>query len=309
MMVENYERILEKISKLSGVGKEDIIRRIEAKRAKLSGLISPEGAAQIIAAELGVSFDNEKLKLDEIISGMRKVSVTGKVIRLFPVRSFKTQKGDEGKVLNLILADDTSNVKVVLWDTNHISLFEKSVLSEGSVIEILNASVREGEIHLGGFSDIKASTENFDSIITEKVVRDKKISELKISDSARIRAFIVQSFEPRFFEVNKETGRKITDDERAKGVVSEKRALINIILDDGSESIRAVLFHENLKKIGLFGIDDSEQLSIQREGLLGKEFVFSGNVKRNNFFNNEEFVVDSVEEIDVDNLISKFGSK
>lgn len=308
-MVENYERILEKISKLSGVGKDDIIRRIEAKRAKLSGLISPEGAAQIIAAELGVSFDNEKLKLDEIISGMRKVSVTGKVIRLFPVRSFKTQKGDEGKVLNIILADDTSNVKVVFWDTNHISLFEKNVLSEGSVIEILNASVREGEIHLGSFSDVKASTDNFDNIVTEKVVRDKKIAELKISDSARIRAFIVQSFEPRFFEVNKGTGRKITDDEKAKGVVSEKRALINIILDDGSESIRAVLFHENLKKIGLFGIDNPEQLSIQREGLLGKEFVFSGNVKRNNFFNNEEFIVDSVEEINLDDLISKFGSK
>jgi hypothetical protein len=309
MMVENYERILEKISKLSGVGKEDIIRRIEAKRAKLSGLISPEGAAQIIAAELGVSFDNEKLKLDEIISGMRKVSVTGKVIRMFPVRSFKTQKGDEGKVLNLILADDTSNVKVVLWDTNHISLFEKNVLAEGSVIEILNASVREGEIHLGSFSDVKASTENFDNLITEKVVRDKKISELKIADSARIRAFIVQSFEPRFFEVSKDTGRKITDDERAKGVASEKRALINIILDDGSESLRAVLFHENLKKIGLFGIDNPEQLALQREGILGKEFIFSGNVKRNNFFNNEEFVVDSIEEINLDDLIGKFGSK
>jgi ribonucleotide reductase alpha subunit len=44
---------------------------------------------------------------------------------LFPVRSFTTKKGEAGKVANLILADDTSNIKVVLWDMNHISLIEK----------------------------------------------------------------------------------------------------------------------------------------------------------------------------------------
>jgi ssDNA-binding replication factor A large subunit len=303
MIVNNYERIIDKISKISGVSKEDILRRIEAKRAKLSGLISSEGAAQIVAAELGVNFDNEKLKLDEIISGMRKVCVVGKVIKLFPVRSFKTQKGDEGKVLNLTIADDTSNVKVVLWDTNHISLFENNSLSEGSVVEIINASVREGEIHLGSFSDIKISLENFDNVVTDKVVKEKKISELKISDNVKLRAFIVQSFEPKFFEVNKDTGRKISEDEKARGIASEKRALVNIILDDGSETIRAVLFHENLKKIGFLDLDNPETISFQKEIILGKEFLFSGNVRRNNFFNNEEFIVESVEEINLDKLI------
>ncbi|MCK4647856.1 DUF2240 family protein, partial [Candidatus Pacearchaeota archaeon] len=124
-MIDNYERILEKISKSSGLEKEEIERRIEAKRAKLSGLISKEGAAQVIAAELGISFDNEKLKIEELLPGMRKVNVIGKVINLSPVRTFTTKKGDAGKVANVFLADDTSNIKVVLWDTNHISLIEK----------------------------------------------------------------------------------------------------------------------------------------------------------------------------------------
>ena len=46
----NYERILEKIAKSAGVDREEIERKVEAKRAKLSGLISREGAAQIVAA-------------------------------------------------------------------------------------------------------------------------------------------------------------------------------------------------------------------------------------------------------------------
>ena len=60
-MFQNYHQIVARIARSSNLSVEDIERRIEAKRAKLSGLISKEGAAQIIAAELGISFDKEKM--------------------------------------------------------------------------------------------------------------------------------------------------------------------------------------------------------------------------------------------------------
>jgi replication factor A1 len=309
MVAGNYDKILEKIAKASGFSKAEIERRIEAKRAKLSGLISQEGAAQVVAAELGVNFENEKLKIEELLPGMRKVNVTGKVIKLFPVRAFKTQKNGEGKVCNLILADETSNIKVVLWDTNHISLIETMELKEDTVIEITNASMRDNEMHLGSFSGLKISDEIIDSVKTEKISHEKTISEFKLGDSPVVRAFIVQSFEPRFFEVNRETGKKITEEEKSAGVESEKRALINIVLDDGTATIRAVLFHETLKEIGLKELDDLEKTIYQREDLLGKEFIFSGNVRRNNFFNNEEFIVDGVKPVNLDELIINLESK
>lgn len=304
-MIENYGKVIEKIAHTAGIEKEEVERRIEAKRAKLSGLISQEGAAQIVAAELGVNFENEKLKINELLPGMRKVNTLGKIINLFPVRSFTTQKGDEGKVLNFVIADDTSNIKVVLWDTNHIALFEDGSISDGHVVDITNASMRDNEIHLGSFSEIKKSNEVFNEVKTERQVSQKTISEFKIGDLTSVRAYVVQSFDPRFFEVNPETGRKITDEEREKGVSAEKRALINIVLDDGTETIRAVLFHEKLKDIGLTELEDTEKLIHKREDLLGKEFVFTGNVRRNSFFNNEEFIIDSVNEVDLDELIKK----
>ncbi len=307
LMIENYDKIIEKIASIEGVEKEEVERRVEAKRAKLSGLISQEGAAQIVAVELGVNFENEKLKIDELLPGMRKVNTLGKIINLSPVRTFKTQKGDEGKVLNFVLADDTSNIKIVLWDTNHISLFENGNLSEGSVVEISNASMRDNEVHLGGFSEIKKSAEVLDNVRTEKIMKEKTISEFGIGDAISVRAFVVQSFEPRFFEVNKDTGRKITDEEREKGIVPEKRALINIVLDDGTETIRAVLFHERLADIGLTELEDVDKLISKRQDLLGKEFIFGGNVRRNSFFNNEEFIIDSVKPVDLDALIEKLG--
>jgi replication factor A1 len=308
MVIGNYEKLVEKIAKSSGLSKEEINRKIEAKRAKLSGLISSDGAAQIVAAELGVNFENEKLKIDELLPGMRKINTCGKIIALFPIRTFKTQKGDEGKVLNCIIADETSNIKVVFWDTNHISLIENGEIKQDDVIEITNASMRDSELHLGSFSEVKKSNKNLENIKSEKVVKEKKIKNFKIGDSVLLRAFIVQVFQPKFFEVSKETGKKLTEEEKTQGISADKRALINLVLDDGTETIRAVLFNENISALGLNNLEDKEKLSFQIEDLLGKEFLFSGNIRKNNFFNNEEFIVDSVKEANLDELIAQLES-
>ena len=315
MVDENYNKILEKIARSAGLEKEEIERRVEAKRAKLSGLISKEGAAQVVAAELGISFDGEMLKINELLPGMKKVNLIGKVINLSPVRTFTTKQGEEGKVVNMLIADETSNVKVVLWDTNHIELIEKNEVVADKVVEIANASMRDNEVHLGSFSEFKLSDEVLENVKTEKVINEKNIVDFRIGDSSSVRAFVVQAFEPRFFNVCFECKKKVLPEgdgfvcaEHGK-VAPEKRALINIVLDDGTESIRSVLFHETLPKIGITELEDSERLVNQREDLLGKEMIFSGNVRNNKFFNNPEFIIDEVLEVDLDELIGNLESK
>lgn len=311
MPMGNYERIIEKISKISSLEKEEIERRVEAKRAKLSGLISKEGAAQVIAAELGINFDNEKLKIEELLPGMRKVNTLGKIINVSQPRVFKTKKGDDGKVANLFIADDTSNIKVVLWDTNHISLIENGQINPGIVVEISNATMRDNELHLGSFSELKITSQDIDNLKIEKAFREKSISELKNSDNVKIRGFIVQSFEPKFFYVCPECRKKAVQEggffncaEHGK-VAAEKRALLNVIVDDGTETIRTVAFQDNLASIGLTDLENLEELIIQRERLLGKEMFFYGTVRNNKVFNTPEFIIEKAEEVNPDLLIKE----
>jgi len=310
MVQDNYERILERIAKSAGVEKEEIDRKVEAKRAKLAGLISKEGAAQVVAAELGISFDNQTLKINELLSGMKKINVLGKVIKMFPVRSF-VRSGKEGKVANFFIADETSNVKVVLWDINHIDMIEKQEIAEGSVVEIINGSMRDNEIHLGGFSELKLSDATFENLKTERVAKEKNISAFRISDNVAVRAFIVQTFEPKFFNVCPECYSKAVFDgenfscEKHGKIVAEKRALINLVLDDGTQTIRAVLFSEQISKLGISNLENQEELIKQRQELLGKELIFLGNVRNNKFFNEPEFIVDDVKEINLDELADK----
>ncbi len=301
-MASSYEKILKKLSELSKVSEEEIDRQIESKREKFSGLITREGALQIIASNLGVSFDNESLKIDELLPEMRKVNFVGKITKLFPVRTFTTKSGDEGKVANMYVADDTSNIKIVLWDVNHISSLENQEIKEGDSIEVIGGRMRQNEVHLGGFSEFKKSRVVFADVRTEKVVTEAKLAEINLGDRIKVRAFVVQSYDPRFFEANKETGRKVTEEELANGVPTEKRAILNVVIDDGTENIRAVMFHEMVKKIGLNKFDEPEELIKQKEDLLGKELIFIATVKNNSYFNNAELIVEDIEQVDLDVL-------
>lgn len=311
-MLGNYENILDRISKSSGLGKDEIERRVEAKRAKLSGLISKEGAAQVVAAELGISFDNEKLKIGELLPTMRKVNVVGKVINLSPVRTF-VRNEKQGKVANMMIADETSNIKVVLWDVNHIGLIEKEEITIGKTVEISNASMRGGEVHLGSFSDIKLTNEELKDVIEGRIVKEKKILDIQSSDNAKFRAFIVQSFGPKIFEICPECRKRAIPEadgfscEQHGRIVPERRALLNLVLDDGTETLRAVIFSDNFPKIGITDWEDteSEKLFLQRQELLGKEMFFLGEIRNNKFFNNLELIVDGIEEVNIDSLVNE----
>ena len=304
-MEGSYEKILSKLSKSSGIEEEEIDRRVEAKRSKLSGLISREGALQVIAAELGISFDNEKLKIDELLPGMRKVHFSGKVITIYPIRTFTTKSGEEGKVVNMIVADESSNIKLVLWDTNHIKMIEDGTVKEGVSVEILSGNMRQGEVHMGSFAEFKLSKEKFPEVKVERPTKKKDIQEFNVGDKINTRAFVVQAFDLRFFNANVQTGKKATEEEISSGVATEKKAILNLVLDDGTENIRAVFFNELVQKMGLSEYSDEELMKQQKENLLGKEFVFGGNVRMNSYFNTPELIVDSIDEINVKRLIDE----
>ena len=214
-MSGNYEQLIEMIAKSSGVSVEDIERKIEAKQAKLSGLISKEGAAQIIAAELGVNFDKEIIKISQIVPGMRKINLIGKIINLFPIREYN-KNGRSGRIGSFILADESSNIRTVLWDENHIDLIANNQIVQEGIVEITNASLRNGELHLTSFSEIKPSSQVIDNVKTEKPVVKKKILDFNVNDSVSTRATIVQVFEPRFFQICPECRKKVSDAGRKK---------------------------------------------------------------------------------------------
>jgi len=307
-MTGNYNELIEMISKSSGESLEDIERRIEAKQAKLSGLISKEGAAQVIAAELGVNFDQEVIKISQIVEGMRKINLIGKIITLYPIREYN-KNGRSGRIGSFVLADESSNIRTVLWDENHINLIANNQIVQDGVVEITNASLRNGELHLTSFSEIKPSSQVIEGVKTEKPVITKKILDFNVNDSVSTRATIVQIFDPRFFYVCPECKKKATEAGECEShgkITPEKRALLNLVIDDGSETIRGVMFSDQIQQIMSDEEIQTPELFMNKKlEFLGKEVMINGNVRKNRLFGNNEFIVSDIQDVDVDKLIAE----
>ena len=313
--MQNYEMLVDRIAKSVGIEREEVERKIEAKKAKLSGLISKEGAAQIIAAELGVSFEDQDLKINELMPGMRKVNVVGKIINLFPVREY-SKNGREGKVANFIIADDSGNTRVVLWDVNHIALIEDETIKQGDVVEIKNGATRDSEIHLSGFSELKKSGVVFDSVKTEASVTEATLAEVRQGQNVRIRGTVVRMFPPRFYSVCSTCNKKVAQEGEVykcaeHGVVTPgERAILSFVLDDGTETMRIAMFSDQIKLlIPEEDLKDEAKALAFRNDFLGSEIYLSGNVRRNQMFNNTEIIASGIEKVDVEKLIVELNAK
>ncbi len=318
-----YEDIIKRIKEEKGLSDGEIIAKIDAKLKQLSGLISRDGAAHIIANELGLKLfpdiNKKRYKIKELVEGLRVNEVVGRVMRKYEVREFKTASR-EGKVASFFIADETGSIRVVLWDINHIEIFEK--FSEGDIVKLVGGMVRENqgfkEVHLSSRNEliVNPNGEEINVVSPQVQRRDfsvKKIKDLAQGDFVKVLGTVVQVFEPRFYDACPECNRKVTPDgdkfrcEQHGHVPVKLVPILNMLVDDGTDNVRAVFFRDLASKV--FGLADLTALKDNplafeehKKGLLGKILFISGRVSKNGMFDRFEIMVQDSEEADAKQL-------
>jgi ssDNA-binding replication factor A large subunit len=322
-----YEVIIERIKEKSGLSDSEITQKIDQKLNQLSGLISKEGAAHILANELGIKiFEVPKnLKIKEILDGMRSIDISGKVQQIYEVREFKTEKGS-GKVGSFILADETGSIRVVCWydQTEIINKLVKDVIVKVAGGYVRNNNNRK-EIHINERSKVIINPKGI-SIGEVKAFTStrKKLSELvENENNVEVFATIVQVFEPRFFEICPECSKraKPREDgffcEEHQKVSPDYSYVVNLLLDDGTETTRTIFFARQLetlikkKKDEILkykeNLSDFEQI---KTDLLGKTIKVIGRVRKNEMFARLEIISQLVfPDIDPDEEIKRLAAE
>ncbi|TXT56737.1 MAG: hypothetical protein BAJATHORv1_20330 [Candidatus Thorarchaeota archaeon] len=184
---ETIEIILKQLPEYD---RKDIVKMIQEKREELGPeVVNEESAAMIVARELGIDThqlsSKARLRIEDISESTRSVTLTAKVVRVTPVRTFSRSDGEEGKVASIIIADETGSMRVALWDDKTAAVSEGAI-DAGSVIQIRGAYVKKGlrdalELNLGRMGGIKLlddyEMEDLDIDLTKR--EPNKISELK----------------------------------------------------------------------------------------------------------------------------------
>lgn len=316
-----YEQIIERIKEKSGLSEEEIKKRIDAKLEQLSGLVSREGAAHIVANELGIRLFEQvsgKLQIKNILSGMRDVETVGKVLRIYDAKVFKVENR-EGKVGSFILGDETGTIRVVLWNNQADNLRK---IAEGSTVKIVGGYVKERingvEVHINDRAKIIINPEG-ETVNVAVTDRRKKIAELSENDSeAEIVATIVQLFDPRFFETCPTCGKRANYKEdgffcEQHGKVAPNYSyVLNAFVDDGSDNMRAVFFRQGCQQ--LLGKTDAEMLVYKDDpalfeqvkvDLLGNQFRIAGRIAKNIMFDRIEMIAQQVSKVNVGQEIQR----
>jgi replication factor A1 len=161
------EEIIQQIlSKHPEVSRNQILENLETEKSKTGGLIADETLLRLIAARYGVEILQDrvyrKLSISHLVPGLNDVTVTGRVIAVYPPRTFEGERS--GKFASLMIADKDATLRVILWN-DKVELIEAGELKAGQIVRFSHGYTREdrkgkAELHLGSKSQIEVEPKN-----------------------------------------------------------------------------------------------------------------------------------------------------
>jgi replication factor A1 len=193
---------------------EQVRDMIDEKKRKVgAGYLTDQGALFLVAADLGISFESvpkAQSGLKDIYVGAKEVTVTGRIMNIYPVHTFtKRDSNEQAATRTIVVYDRDARVKVKLWD-KQVGVPDEMGLQAGDIIKIIKGYVRAGldgkpVINLGSYSAIETVRDDpaipsIDSLnstidaITEP--QDSAVISGNVSANPRVSEFVNARGEP-----------------------------------------------------------------------------------------------------------------
>ena len=145
----DFKKMIEIVlQKKPDISAEDVRELIDEKKRKIgAGYLTDQGALFLVAADLGVSFENNQSNLTSIKDlyiGANDVNLSARIINIYPIRKY-TRKDSNEEIQNrtLTIYDKDSSIKLRLWD-QHVSFPEDYEVKPGDLIKISHGYAKSG---------------------------------------------------------------------------------------------------------------------------------------------------------------------
>jgi len=162
-----FEEIIGKIlSKRPEISRDELMKMLDKERQKTGGYISDEVLLQMIAAGLGVKVSGEtllpRLLIGTLVPGLGDVTVTGRVVAVFPVKV--SSKNGKVKFASMLLADRSGVLRVVFWN-DKVDLVESGKIRVGQIVKVVHGYAKEDrwgkvELHIGEKGEVEVNPQD-----------------------------------------------------------------------------------------------------------------------------------------------------
>jgi hypothetical protein len=159
------------LQKRPDIERQQILNRLAVAKDMTGGLIAESSLLRMIAAELGVDVANEdgtfnrRLSLGHMVAGLNNATVTGRIVAVYPVKTFEGAK--PGKFASVTIVDNDGVLRVILWNEK-ADFVELGKLQVGQIVKFAHGYTKAdrfgvAELHLGDRSQVDLDPANVDS--------------------------------------------------------------------------------------------------------------------------------------------------
>lgn len=182
------------------------------------------------------------MKIVDITDEIKTVNFAARIISTSEIKEFNRYDGTKGKVVNLIVGDETGKIRVTLWD-NITNLIKTGKIKVGQTVQI-SGYVKKGysgvEVHVGNNDTLVESKEKIELTRTVQQIKDIKDGMFDVNLTGKI----LEVSDIRTFNRKDGTAGKVG----------------NLLLGDSTGEIRVILWDE---KTDIFsGIECGDTIDI-----------------------------------------------
>jgi len=237
----DIESIYEKLSHV--ISKEDFLQRVQEKVESMGGLCDEPMAAMLIANELGFSdVGRDSVKIENITAESGQINFVAKVVSVFETKEFTRNDGTIGRVGNIIVGDETGNIRLTLWD-NMADLIKTGKIIAGQTLQI-SGYAKQGysgvEVNVGNNGVLAESEEEIDVAASNKKIKDIKdgMGDLNLTGK------VLEISEVRTFQRKDGTSGKVG----------------NLLLGDSTGTVRVTLWDDRTEFLNQVEYGDTVDL-------------------------------------------------
>ena len=279
--------------------------------------------------ELHIEGDRiENIKILQNQNGL--VSFKGIITSIDNLKSVSLKSGEETSLLGFVVSDDTDGIRVTLW-REKAEIYSKK-LSVGKGLLLKNVLVKfsnfsgRNEISLLNDSTLELIDLEYNNLKQIELSKKEsgthysgnysKIETINSPGIFEMKGFIAKEINNiTIYEACVNCFKKVENCKCGMREKTEYRMIINLIIDDGSGTIRTTFIGEKAEK--LIGVNTETILQIKdtpdfekflekkSSEFLGKDIVIKGRAKFSDYSNSYEISVFDFKDINVDEELEK----
>ena len=262
------------------------------------------------------------------------VSFEGIITSVDNLKTVSLKSGEDVSLLGLIVSDDTDGIRITVWGDNAEEY--SKLLNVGQGLSLKNVLVKysnfssRNEISLIKESILELKDieiKNLKSINFHK--REKvasfsgnyiKIEKIKTSGPTEIKGFIAKDLTNiTIYEACINCYKKVENCTCGKGDNTEFRMILNLIIDDGTGTIRTTFIGDQAEK--LIGVETAKVVQLKEtpefekflekksSEFLGKDIIIKGRAKFSDFSEQFEISVYDFKDMNIDDELERVMNK